>query len=164
MTSEISLENRRLLNPAFSGLLIIRAAQGFHREANGALPYIYSYLVLPLVLHTETRDRLPQAIVTRLPTWAERNGDVTTLFPRRVADLAPATREAIFLAATSGLITLGRSAAITSNMGDRLLINFERESASAEVASCIHKALFVGRWPATSGTVSTVLTILGVQI
>lgn len=164
MALDISLENRRLLNPAFSGALIVRAVQGYCREAKSAFPYIYSYLVLPFVLHPETRDRLPQAIVTRLPSWTERNSEVTVLFPRRVAELAPATREAIFLTATTGLITLGRSAELTSAITDRLLVNFETQGASAEVASCVHKAYFVGRWLATSGTSSTVLTVLGVQL
>lgn len=164
MALDISLENRRLLNPAFSGLLIVRAVQGFCREAKSAFPYIYSYLILPFVLHPETRERLPHAVVTRLPSWIERNSEVTTLFPRRVGDLAPATREALFLTATTGLITLEGSTGLTPTTTDRLLLKFEKESSSAEVASCVHKAHFVGRWLASSGTTSTVLTVLGVQI
>jgi Family of unknown function (DUF6521) len=164
MASDTSLENRRLLNPAFAGLMLIRTAQGYYKEAKIGLPYIFSYLVLPLVLHPETRDRLPQAVVTRLPSWAERNGELTALIPRRVGDFAPATREAIFLAATTGLVTLGDSGEIVSVVNEKPLIDFGKNSASAEVAACLHKAHFVGRWLATSGTSVTVLTVLGVQM
>ena|SRR5665213_978873 len=164
MASEISLENRRLLNPAFAGLVLIRAINGFFRETKNGFPYIYSYLILPLVLHPETRERLPQAVVTRLPSWAERNGDITALLPRRVADFAPATREALFLSTTTGLIRLGKAAELTSSVTDKALLNFEKNSVSEEVATCLHKANFVGRWLATSGTSTTVLTVLGVQI
>jgi hypothetical protein len=164
MAANISLENRRLLNPAFAGLVLIRAVNGFNRETKSGFPYIYSYLVLPLVLHPETRERLPQAITTRLPSWAERNSEITALLPRRVADLAPATREALFLAATTQLITLGASAEITSAVAEKTLSNFEKNSASTEVEACLNKANFVGRWLATSGTSATVLTVLGVQI
>jgi hypothetical protein len=164
MAIDTSLENRRLLNPAFAGLILIRAVNGFYREAKSGFPYIYSYLVLPLVLHPETRERLPQAIVTRLPSWTERNSEITALLPRRVADLAPATREALFLAATTELITLGKSAEITSAVTEKALSNFEKNSASTEVEACLNKANFVGRWLATSGTSATVLTVLGVQI
>jgi hypothetical protein len=164
MSSEISLENRRLLNPAFAGLVLIRAINGFFREAKIGFPYIYSYLILPLVLHPETRERLPQAIVTRLPSWAERNSELTALLPRRVADLAPATREALFLATTTGLITLGKSAELMSTVTEKVLTGFEKNSSSGEVGACLHKANFVGRWLATSGTSATVLTVLGVQI
>src|SRR5438552_2048142 len=107
MAVEVSLENRRLLNPAFTGLMLVRAAQGFFREAKVGFPYIYSYLILPLVLHPETRERLPQTVITRLPSWAERNDELLALLPRRLANLAPATREAIFLMSTTGLIRLG---------------------------------------------------------
>lgn len=164
MASDISLENRRLLNPAFAGLVLIRAVNGFFRETKSGFPYIYSYLILPLVLHPETRERLPLAIVTRLPSWTERNSEITALLPRRVADLAPATREALFLAATTGLITLGKSAELISAVTDKTLLNFEKNSVSGEVGTCLHKANFVGRWLATSGTSATVLTVLGVQI
>ncbi|MGX4806899.1 three component ABC system middle component [Bradyrhizobium guangdongense] len=164
MDSDLSLESRRLLNPAFAGLILIRAVIGFHREAKNGFPFIYSYLVLPLVLHPETRERLPQAIVTRLPTWAERNGELTARLPRRVADLAPATREALFLAATTNLIALGRGATISASIPEKTLSAFEKNNPSDEVAACLSKANFVGRWLATSGTVPTVLTVLGVQI
>jgi hypothetical protein len=164
MASDLSLENRRLLNPAFAGLVLIRAVIGFHREAKVGFPYIYSYLVVPLVLHPETRERLPQAIVTRLPTWAERNGELTALLPRRVADLAPATQEALFLAATTNLIAFGQEGKILASLSEKALATFEKQNPSAEVDACLRKANFVGRWLATSGTAPTVLTVLGVKI
>ena len=102
--------------------------------------------------------------VTRLPSWTERNGDVTTLLPRRVADFAPATRDAIFLVATAGLANLGALGEVVSTANEKLLIKFEKDSASAEVSACLHKAYFVGRWLATSGTTATVMTVLGVKI
>lgn len=89
---------------------------------------------------------------------------ITALLPRRVADLAPATREALFLAATTELITFSKSAEITSGVAEKALLNFEKNSASTEVGACLNRANFVGRWLATSGTSATVLTVLGVQI
>ena len=164
MVAEVSLENRRLLNPAFIGGLLVRAAYGFRREAHSDLPHIYAYLILPLVLHAETRERLPNAVVTRLPTWAERNGDLTALIPKRVNELALATRDAIFLITTTGSASLDDRARIVPQLAERTLVNFERSTISPEVAACFHKANFVGRWLATSGTVPTVMTVLGVQL
>jgi hypothetical protein len=164
MPLEHSLESRRLLNPAFVGGLLVRASHGFIRETSGGLPYIYAYLVLPLVLHPETRERLPNAVVTRLPTWAERNGDLTPLVSKRAGDLASATRDAIFLITTTGLASLDDSIRIVPQLAERPLVNFERNSTSAEVSACFHKAHFVGRWLATSGTAATVMTVLGVKL
>ncbi|HET6247354.1 MAG TPA: three component ABC system middle component [Tepidisphaeraceae bacterium] len=164
MVAEVSLENRRLLNPAFTGGLLVRAAYGYRREAHTDLPYIYAYLILPLVLHTQTRERLPNAVVTRLPTWAERNGDLTALISKRAGEFALATRDAIFLITTTGLAGLDDRAKIIPLLPERKLLNFEKGTISPEVTACFHKANFVGRWLATSGTVPTVMTVLGVQL
>lgn len=164
MASEISLENRRLLNPAFAGSLLLRASQGFLREAQSGLPYIYAYLVLPLILHPETRERLPQTIVTRLPTWTERNGDLTALIPTRVGDFAATTRAAIFLVTTTNLASLNDAGGIAPIISEKSLANFEKSSVSGEVSACFRKAYFVGRWLATAGTAATVMTVLGVKL
>jgi hypothetical protein len=141
-----SLEGRRLLNPAFTGVLLLRAAQGFVKEAESDLPFIYSYLVLPLVLHPETRERLPQAIVTRLATWAERNGDLVTILPRRVGELAQATREGIFAISTNGLVTLGGKGELRPAITQKIQVAFERQIGSAEVIEChaevVERAIF----------------------
>ncbi len=164
MAVELSLENRRLLNPAFAGGLVIRASHGYRREARIGLPYIYAYLVLPLVLHPETRERLPSAVVTRLPTWAERNGDLPPLITKHAGDLASATRDGIFLVTSTGLAGLDDGGRIVPELSERALLNFENASPSAEVRACFHKAYFVGRWLATSGTAATVMTVLGVKL
>jgi Family of unknown function (DUF6521) len=164
MASDLSPENRRLLNPAFAGALIVRASQGFEREAKGGMPYVYAYLILPLVLHPETRERLPNAIVTRLPTWAERNGDLIPSVSRRAGDFAPATKDGIFLVTTTGLATINDKGRIAPTTKEKGFVEFEKVSASHEVASCFHKAQFVGRWLATSGTAPTVMTVLGVEL
>jgi hypothetical protein len=159
-----SLEGRRLLNPAFTGIVLLRAAQGYSKESEADFPFIYSYLVLPLVLHPETRERLPQSIVTKLLAWTERNGDLVAQLPRRVTELANATRQGLFAVSTTGLATLGASGQIKPVLSQKTQSAFERLLGSAEVIDCLKKANFVGRWLATAGTAPTVLTALGVRL
>lgn len=161
----ISLEDRRLLNPAFVGSIVIRAIHGHEKEASaGGLPFVYSFLIPPLVLHPETRERLPIAIVTKLIPWTERNSELLIPFGRRIAELAPATRDGVFLFATTNLIRLGAAARLTSVASARALTTYERTTGSTEVSDCLKKAYFVGRWLASAGTVATVLTALGVSL
>jgi hypothetical protein len=47
MSVRESPEDRRLLNPAFAGALVVRASQGFWKEARRGLPYIYAYWPAP---------------------------------------------------------------------------------------------------------------------
>ena len=164
MPANQSLENRRLLNPAFSGSLIVRACHGFVRESKMGLPYLYAYLILPLILHPETRERLPITITSRLSAWAERNSDLTPLILRRASELAVTTREALFLISTAELVALDDLGRLSPRIAERRLTNFENETSSEEVSDCLKKAHFVGRWLATAGTVPTVLTVLGVRL
>ena len=160
----MSLEERRLLNPAFGGVLLVRTAYGYVKEASSGLPFVYAYLVLPLLLSPETRERLPQTVVTKLVSWTERNSDVVAPIPNRVRELSSATRDALFLISSAGVIALGRVAGIQPTLPEREIIRFERASGSQEVRECIHKAYFLGRWLATAGTIPTVMTALGVRL
>lgn len=158
-----SVEDRRLLNPAFTGSIILRTAHGFIKEANTGLPYIYAFLVLPFILHPETRELLPNSVVTKIITWAERNTNIVTLFPRRVADLAPSTRDGLFLATTTGMARLGAVACIEPILNEKQIASYERNCGSDEVAAILKKAFFLGRWLATSGTSATVLATMGIR-
>lgn len=164
MAPRFSPEESRLLNPAFMGLLVARAAHGFKKETNQNLPFVYSFLIAPLVLHGETRERLPATVVTRLVGWTERNGDLITLLPRRMSDVAPATRRGILLAATTSIVRLGVAANIEPLIAEKSLAKFSNDSVSEELNSILAKAAFVGRWLATSGLPSTVLTTFGVRL
>lgn len=163
MAVRSSPEDLRLLNPAFLGIVVARAAQGFQKEINEPLPFIYAFLVPPLVLHSETRERLPSTVLTRLVSWAERNGDLVALFPRRLADVAPSSRRGILLAASLSLIALRKAASLEATVQEKVLVRFGDRVGSGEVRSILAKAAFVGRWLSTSGLPSTVLTTLGVR-
>jgi hypothetical protein len=84
-------EVANLLNPAFCGRLLIECAEQYRRP----LPFEFAMLVLPIVLHRDTRTKLPRSVATSMLTWVERNPEVRVGFAERVRDLAPFTREAL---------------------------------------------------------------------
>ena len=49
-------EIRNLFNPAFCGLVMFRALNGYEEENVCGLPFSLSLLVLPLCLHKNSRD------------------------------------------------------------------------------------------------------------
>jgi hypothetical protein len=163
---DVSLEDRRLLNPAFCGALLAASAAGHVKDGEGAgLPYVYAYLVLPLILHPETRARLPTTVATKLVTWAERNGEFVAQLPRRLIELATATREGLLLAGLAGAVTLGDRAELLPGLSTKALTGYEKQpTTTPEVAECLKRALFLGRWLAGSGTQATVLAALGVRL
>jgi hypothetical protein len=163
--ARFSLEDRRLLNPAFCGVLSASTAAGHQREVGRALPFIYAYLVLPLVLHPETRERLPTSVATKLVTWTERNSDLVAQIPRRVADLASASRAGLLFAGVGGAITFGQAATISSTDSGSAALQYGRAASSTpEIRDAQHRAVFLGRWFSGSGTQATVLAALGILL
>lgn len=163
--ASFSLEDRRLLNPAFCGVLVAATAAGHEREVGRGLPYVYAFLVLPLVLHPETRERLPISVATKLVTWTERNGELVAQVPRRMADLAPASRAGLLFASIGGAITFGQAAAISSADGGKAISSYEKApSSTPEISQIVRRAVFLGPWFSGSGTQATVLAALGVTL
>lgn len=164
MSALESVESRRLLNGAFLGAILTTSADGFYRLSRNGLPFFYSYIVLALVLHAETRQRLPTTVATRLVTWTERNGDIVSLFPARVADLAPFTSRGILTAVQAKMAELSTQASLIPLVSDKDLAAFGKQSGSSEVAEILKKANFIGKWLAAAGTQATVATALGVRL
>ena len=157
---ERSLEQARLLNPAFLGTLLWSCARGYASVVNGFQPYALSFLVAPAVLHKSTRESLPITIRTSLVAWLGENPRVHVGFSERAIALVPLVKEAILFAANGGLLQV-QEARIVAGARPRGMAKFERE-ASAEVKACIKKAEFVGKWFALSGEYTTVMALWGV--
>jgi hypothetical protein len=64
-----SHEERALLNPGFCANLLWHAARGYASDRDGALSFEESFLILPFVLHCETRETLPRSSRTSLAVW-----------------------------------------------------------------------------------------------
>ena len=152
-----------LLNPAFTGLLLYRATVGYSKEADTGIPFELMFLVLPIVLHESTRNRLPSKVTTQLTTWLQDERDILLGFSDRVTDLVPYTREAILYLTTHRLLRLehdGRfhvgSARFKQGIG-------ELTDSSDEVKHCHKVSLAVGRWLALSGSPTTMYALLGIK-
>lgn len=162
--SQISREDFRLLNPAFLAAILTRASHGYAKEASCKMPYVFAFLIPPMVLHLDVREKLPSSIVTRLISWGERNGDELSLFPRTVASTTPATKEGILFGVMSGMLELADKGTIHPNLKESYLVAYEKNCGSSEVSEIMRKSYFVGRWLASSGLPTTVLTSMGVTI
>lgn len=60
--AERSPDVAALLNPAFCGVLIQQAVSGFCSQRPVGMPFELAALVLPLVLHRESEEKLPSSI------------------------------------------------------------------------------------------------------
>jgi hypothetical protein len=159
---ERSPEEANLFNPAFCGALVVKAVENFTKNAGDGLPFSLAFLILPIVLHRETRQSLPRTTITSLLAWIEDHQHQLVGFPDRVRRLRPITQEAVMFGlahealrvSESGLIILGSTRVVTT---ERTMILFTEEARD-----CIDRSGFVGRWFAKAGSPSTIMAIWGV--
>jgi Family of unknown function (DUF6521) len=163
--NERPTEIANLLNPAFVGVLLRKAVDGYTEEANAGMPLELLFLVPPFCLHPTTASRLPaRAASTPLHAWLQRdeNRDVLLTFADRASALVPFVREALLFATERGVVAVGDDGWLRAGANALRGITAYRASGE-EVKEAIRLAEFVGRWFALAGTTATVFTLLGVR-
>lgn len=148
-----------LLNPAFCGRVLYSAIKTYNENTNRAFPFVLIYLVLPLVLHKETRININSR--TKLQLWIQRYPHLLIDFPQRVRELVPITNEAVeFLLQTEKVLLMPNGELEISPVSKTLsTVRFVDD----EISECIKKSEHVAKWFATAGKVETIYIELGVR-
>jgi len=157
-----SPEERSLLNPSFFSLLFWHAATGHMAEGGVGLPFSTAFLVLPMVLHRETRESLPKMVTTSLPVWLDDNQLVRARLAERARTFVPYTKEALMFGGMRGFLNVSADA-VSAEQGWKRKISAELGRSSDEVRSCAKRADFLGRWFARAGSPATVMALMGVR-
>jgi len=154
-----AIEIAYLLNPAFCGRVIYHAIKTYSEQTSRPLPFSLVYLILPLVLHRKTRERINS--VTQMQIWIQRNPDALIGFAERTKNLVKITNEAVEFLMQSKIVTL------TNNAELELIRLLPSSSTSkfvnTEIKECINKSSHVARWFAKGGTVETIYSSWGVR-
>jgi hypothetical protein len=158
-------EVANLLNPAFVGVLLRSAIDGYAEEVKAGMPFELLFLVPPFCLHPATAERLPRSpSVTPLHVWLQREGnrDVLLTFADRASALVPFVREALLFACERLILTVGDDGRLSRGSANLRGITVYR-STSKEVREAIRLAELVGKWFSLAGTTATIFTLLGVR-
>jgi hypothetical protein len=157
-----SREERALLNPSFCASVLWFAASGYAGVDGSALPFEEAFLVLPFVLHRETREALPRLTSTSLAVWLNDNPLARGQIATRAQLLVPFTKESMLFAGAHRFIHI-KEGRIYANKSWKRVVNRSLRVSSDEVRGCLKRAEFVGRWFALAGSASTVLALMGVR-
>ena len=157
-----SHEERALLNPGFCANLIWHAARGYAGDRNSALSFEESFLVLPFVLHRETREGLPRSTRTSLAVWLEENPLARSRVTSRAQMLIPFTKEALAFGGVHGFIRFEEEK-LHAEMAWKKAVNRALKASSDEVKSCMKRADFIGKWFAQAGSAATIFALIGVR-
>jgi len=148
-------------NPAFCGELLVRALDHFRKETGGAMPLVYAFLVLPLVLHPGSRGALPRKANTAFASWAGDHADTLSILPDRVLRLRPVTREALLFLTQLRTICVRPDGV---DLGQRPMRLNAKLSTTAEVDEIRRGAGLLGRWFAHQSDSAAVLQTMGVRV
>ena len=157
-----SHEERALLNPSFISLLFWHATSAHMAEGGVGLPFSTAFLILPMILHRETRESLPKTVTTSLPIWLNENQLVRTRLAERARTLVPYTKEALMFGGMRGFLKVSADA-VSAEQGWKRKISAELRRSTDEVRSCAKRADFLGRWFARSGSPATAMALMGVR-
>jgi hypothetical protein len=150
-----------LFNPAFCALVLRHAIDPYQKTTRQGMDYSMVFVVLPVVLHKATREMIPGIITTRMHVWAQRHHEVRIGFADRMQNMVPITKEAILFGVQHGALRFDEQGALI--LGSGSLHEYDG-GPDSDVASCLKKATFVGRWFADAGTTATLLAAWGVKI
>ncbi|MFF9150327.1 three component ABC system middle component [Streptomyces sp. NPDC014861] len=150
-------EAQALFNPAFGAYLLASAVNAASKKAERPLPWPNTFLILPLVLPTDTRNSLPGNSTVTLTAWANEHPRLQAAFAERAAALTAYTR--------TSLRTAMRHHAIDVTPAGLICPRAPKPASAApgeEVADCARAAALIGRWLAVTDP-TRAFTALGVR-
>jgi hypothetical protein len=150
---------RNLFNPAFCGLVLFRAMQGYEEEDPRGMPFSLSLLVLPLCLHKASRQVIAASSRSYLLKITEKNPQVQVGFADRATAMLPYAFEGFGLLMEGGCISVMHDGRLQT-VPDKV-----RKSVSGtdETKSCQRVARFVGKEFARIADRVTVYTTFGIR-
>ncbi|MBE6059277.1 MAG: hypothetical protein E7215_03760 [Clostridium sulfidigenes] len=145
-------------NPAFCGEIVYYVLEEYYKERKDGLPFLLLFLVLPIVLHKETRRKI---ISSRgyMSVWLHQNQEVKVNFAQRANQLLDVTIETyLFLIAYKVIKLEDGKIFIETKLPKR-----KNELLHDETKDCIEKAKVIGRWFARNKDTATIYVMWGVR-
>jgi len=146
-----------LFNPAFCGEIIRATAKEFNKHTNTKFPYPFAFLVLPIVLHKATRERMPRSVRTYFFVWVEKNDDLFFDFSKRTRSMVKYTKEALSFLLVHNKIQLNENAEIIASDERVKKIN---EEDYQEYNDILKRAEMLGKWLSSTSDVKSIYSFL----
>ncbi|MGW0055865.1 three component ABC system middle component [Nocardia nova] len=157
---ELSREERALYNSAFTAVLCTRAVQGYDREYAGPCPLPVAIVAAVMALQPSIRELLPATMKTGFMGWLDENDVVRVAMSRNASALASVVRPGLIFALQSNILHCGSDGLTLVPRALTKAIRGDSEQSTDIQRAAVH----LGRWLPSTGSLSTVLTLLGVRL
>lgn len=146
-----------LFNPAFCGEIIRTVAKEYNKNSTSLFPFEFTFLILPIILHSETRHRMPRTTRSYFFVWVEENDDLFFDFPKRTRGMVKYTKESISFLLLHKKISLDNNGRIlTSSDKTRLIKNDDY----LEYNEILKKSEMLGKWLSATTDVRSIYSFL----
>lgn len=149
------------LNPFLGSLILWEFICGYETNNKSGVPYLLIFFPMPLVLHKDTRLKMPQSQATRLRMWIDKEPQVKIGLAERISQLSPFVKESLLMAVNKGLLEINKEGIIKSRKHIKSNI---RNSCSPEVKDILEKSSLCGRLFGQIGDIVTIFLAFGVKI
>jgi hypothetical protein len=119
-------------------------------------------MILPIILHHNTRNSLPKKINTPLSSWIEKNPSVYMGFSERLISMKPFTKEALLYGLVNDLIFFDDNGEVNTDFKLGLTDKFLRK-LEGESRECVLKSRLLGRWFGSSGSAQKIMFLWGIR-
>lgn len=157
--SERSRTQAVMLNPALLATLTANAALQYRSNSETPMPWVYCYIIAPLVLHRGTRESLPKNIRANLNTWVAEHPIEHAGFAPRAQSLRDCVQEGLRFGLRTNLLSINEEGGLTASLASGKGHTLAKDS---EVQQIVARAGFVGRWLTKIEQPATVFVVLGV--
>jgi hypothetical protein len=147
-------------NPAFCGEMIYRAAAAYNGLRDLPFSLALTFLVLPIILHKPTRDRLPKKANATFVGWAAEHGGLLAGLPDRATRLLPVSREALLFLLQNEVMRIQQGGVVVGENPIRL--STRPPAVTGETDEARRSAGLLGRWFANQGQATSIMQVLGV--
>jgi hypothetical protein len=147
-----------LVNPAFCSEIIRESASAYKAEINENLPFSLAILILPLVLNSRIRERMPKSKSNTIHSWINENEDLKIGLPKLITSFLPFSREAIMFGIAHDSISIDEQGGL-----DLKTRKGKLKMDDPEIKSCVNKAIILGKLFTKSGNSLTIYSILGIK-
>ncbi|MEE4577550.1 three component ABC system middle component [Paenibacillus polymyxa] len=158
--SERPEEVANLLNPAFCGEIIRRCIRKYYENTEVPFQYSLIFLILPIVLHRGTREKIQSSTRKQMHVWIQENQKVRIGFAARAKNLVPVTKETLAFLMQLKAIHINKDGSIKITKYKKTNLASHNDG---EIADILKKAETIGKWFANAGTTSTIYTMWGVK-
>lgn len=146
-----------LFNPAFCGEIIRVVIQSYNKQSNKKFPFALAFIILPILLHDETRKKLPRSVKSYFFVWIEENDYLFLNFAKRTQSMVKYTKEAIIFAMAYKkiyIIETGEFIVLEKKIKKRNGEEYE------EYNEILKKAEMLGKWLALTSDVKSIYSFL----